>query len=335
MFRIKSAQFDGRSRASAAAGPRTGRFYPRGLLRGLAGVFPENVVPFRCTGVENGHVDVDFNHPLAGKPLELTAVVGRIGTKADERGGTSHDWIDQVLEGPGVQAPLNDRPTDFFSDQPFERDDPAPDPVFYSRPRHVQHLDDTAIDIVRQIYARFVEDGMRVLDLMSSWQSHLPDGLARGNLTGLGLNEAEMKTNPLLTDYVVHDLNADSRLPFASKSFDAVVCTVSIEYLTRPRQVFQEVGRVLTPGGRFVVTFSNRWFPPKAIRIWKELHDYERMGLVMAYFTGSDLFEGLQTYTFRGLPRPTDDRHYPRFRGSDPVYAVWGTRKPVPNQASS
>ena len=106
--------------------------------------------------------------------------------------------------------------------------------------------------------------------------------------------------------------------------FDGVMCTVSVEYLTRPMAVFSEVARVLRPGGRFVVTFSNRWFPPKAIRVWQELHEFERMGLVLEYFLQSGGFGGLNTLSNRGLPRPTDDKYYPQIRLSDPVYAVWG-----------
>jgi SAM-dependent methyltransferase len=102
------------------------------------------------------------------------------------------------------------------------------------------------------------------------------------------------------------------------------MCTVSVEYLTHPLAVFSEVARVLRPGGRFVVTVSNRWFPPKAIRVWKELHEFERMGLVMEYFLLSGAFRRLQTQSMRGLPRPADDKYAHQLMHSDPVYAVWG-----------
>ena len=125
---------------------------------------------------------------------------------------------------------------------------------------------------------------------------------------------------------IVQDLNLNSRLPLESNSFDAVVCTVSIEYLIDPLAVFAEVSRVLRPDGYFIVTFSNRWFPTKAIKIWQELHEFERMGMVLEYFLRSDGFKDLQTYSIRGLPRPHDDKYFPDLWYSDPIYAVWGQK---------
>ena len=167
---------------------------------------------------------------------------------------------------------------------------------------------------------------MAVLDLMSSWQSHLPEGLKFARLVGLGLNDSELQKNSRLNERVVQDLNQNPVLPFESASFDAVVCTVSVEYLTNPLAVFNEVARVLRPDGHFIVTFSNRWFPSKAINIWKDLHEFERMGLVLEYFLRSGGFKNLQTYSFRGLPRPHDDKYFPDLIHSDPVYAVWGQK---------
>jgi SAM-dependent methyltransferase len=190
----------------------------------------------------------------------------------------------------------------------------------------VQHIDETAIEMIKNTYGRFLTDGMDVLDLMSSWQSHLPDRLDLRRLAGLGLNGREMDKNTRLSERVVHDLNITPSLPFESESFDAVVCTVSVEYLIDPLAVFAEIARVLRKDGYFIVTFSNRWFPTKAIRIWKDLHEFERMGLVMEYFRRSGGFTSLQTYSFRGLPRPHDDKYFPDLVYSDPVYAVWGQK---------
>ena len=150
---------------------------------------------------------------------------------------------------------------------------------------------------------------MSVLDLMSSWQSHLPQKARLAECVGLGLNEKELRKNPQLLNYVVHDLNENPGLPFESGSFDVVVNTVSIEYLIHPRAVFSEIARVLKPDGTFAITFSNRWFPTKAIKIWKEIHEFERMGLVLEYFIRSGNFKNLQTYSIRGLPRPRADKY--------------------------
>jgi len=244
-----------------------------------------------------------------------------------ERGGTSIDWLETLATGPGMQARWQNKATDYFAENAFVRKDEQPDERFYDSPRFVQHIDDTAIEMVLNTYGRFLTGGMRVLDLMSSWQSHVPTNVPLESLTGLGLNMEELKRNKQLTDLTVQDLNFNKVLPYPNDTFDAVLNTVSIEYLTDPIAIFKEVARVLRQGGHFIVTFSNRWFPPKAIKIWEELHDFERMGLVSEYFMRSGGFTSLQTYSIRGLPRPHKDKYYPDLLYSDPVYAVWGQKK--------
>jgi SAM-dependent methyltransferase len=326
-FEIKDAQFNRRFVPNKEIKPRMGRFYPKGLLNGVAGVFPQNLQPFRCVGIENGVLKVDFNHPLARERIQVTAFVKGIRFKSVERGGICSDWMEIMADGPGMQSRWDGQPTDFLSENPFQREDDGTDLVFYKKPRFVQHIDDRAIEVVKDLYGRFVHDGMRVLDLMSSWTSHLPAELHLKQLSGLGLNAEELGKNKELSDWVVHDLNENPILPYEAESYDAVVCTVSIEYVVDPETVFKEIGRILRPGGTFIVTFSNRWFPEKAINIWKDLHEFERMGLVMEYFHKSNMFTDLETYSVRGLPRPTDDKYFPELMDSDPIYAVWGYRR--------
>jgi SAM-dependent methyltransferase len=237
-----------------------------------------------------------------------------------------------LTTGPGMQARWRERQTDYFSPEAFTRDDEKPDAQFFEKPRYVQHIDTTAIEMVKNTYGRFLNDNMQVLDLMSSWQSHVPANLSLKSLVGLGLNERELKKNSRLSETVVQDLNVNSRLPFESNSFDAVICTVSVEYLVNPLVIFEEVSRVLRSDGYFIATFSNRWFPTKAIKIWTELHEFERMGMVLEYFIRSGGFKNLQTYSLRGLPRPHDDKYYPDLRYSDPIYAVWGQKYKHKNQ---
>ena len=326
-LKIKSKQFN-ITRAKIPMGPPAlGRFYPRGILKDVAGVFKANVQPFRCVNLNNGHMTVDLNHPLAGRDIVLSGVVGKVDGKETERGGSSVDWMDVLTDGPGMQGRWNNQQTDFFSAKAFSRDDATPDSHFYREPRFVQHIDDTAIEVVRNTYGRFLKDGMDVLDLMSSWKSHLPDGLKLGRVAGLGLNDRELNKNNRLSETVVQDLNQNPRLPFDSESFDAVVCTVSVEYLNNPTAVFEEVARVLRSDGYFIVTVSNRWFPTKAIRIWNQLHEFERMGMITEYFMRSGRFKKLQTYSIRGLPRPHEDKYFPDLLYSDPVYAVWGQKR--------
>ena len=306
--------------------PRIGRFYPRGLLRDVPNVFRANVAPFRCVGAGEDRLRVDFNPPLAGRELKVSAEVSRIWEKFSDTGGNLTHWMEAAADGPGMQVRWDGTPTDFFSDRPFEREDERPDADFYAEPRFVRHIDAVAIDGISRVYEDWLPPGGRILDLMSSWVSHLPESLDPRGVAGLGLNEAELAANPALTERRVQDLNQEPRLPFETAGFDGAVCTVSVEYLTDPFAVFREVARVLRPGGVFVVAFSNRWFPPKAIRIWKEIHEFERMGLVMEYFLESGAFRDLATRSVRGLPRPEDDRHYPDLFLSDPVFAVRGVR---------
>lgn len=306
--------------------PRTGRFYPKGLLRDLPNIFSANMEPFRCVALENGHLRVALNHPLIARNLEVTATVGGIGSKKAERGGTMRDWLGMAAAGAGMQSRWNGNPTDFFSDGPFRREDESTDDRFYSQPRFVQHIDDAARFELRRLHGMALRGSQRVLDLMSSWESHISRESNSFRVTGLGMNREELAANPQLSDFRVHDLNHDPQLPLAGESFDAVICALSVEYLVHPSDVFAEVARVLKPGGVFAVSFSNRWFAPKAIRIWKELHEFERMGLVSEYFLRSGRYTDLRTYSMRGLPRPADDKYFPRNLLADPLYAVWATR---------
>jgi SAM-dependent methyltransferase len=143
---------------------------------------------------------------------------------------------------------------------------------------------------------------------------------------GLGLNRHELESNSALHEAVLKDLNRDPVLPFSDGMFDAVINTVSVDYLTRPFEVFSEVGRVLRPGGLFLVIFSNRMFPQKAVRIWKEASDPERAWIVEDYFRASGLFDRPHSAVSQGMPRPEGDRWSGRGIPSDPVHAVWAER---------
>jgi SAM-dependent methyltransferase len=172
---------------------------------------------------------------------------------------------------------------------PFARLDASDDASFYATERKVVHLEPGAIAALRAFYASILAPGAAVLDLMSSWRSHLPDGL--GVVMGLGMSAAEMADNPQLSSFVVHDLNREPRLPFNDASFDAVVCAVSVQYLIRPVEVFTNVRRVLRAGGPVVVSFSNRCFPTKAVAIWLANDADGHRRIVRAYLERSGFAE--------------------------------------------
>jgi len=309
--------------------PRFGRFYPRGLLKGVKNVFTSNMQPFRCIGVNASNLRANLNHPLAGKKLEIDITVRDIKEKRNEIGGQMTNWLEVLTDGPGMQARWQGQPTDFFTGEPFARPDEGSDLLFYEKPRLVAHVDEQALKHISAIYGKWLKPGMRVLDLMSSVRSHVPDSIELESLVGLGLNAEELNGNPQLTSHVVHDLNTTPEMPFDDCSFDAIICSVSVEYLIRPSEVFEDCARILKPGGVLIHTFSNRWFPPKVTRIWRELSEFERMGLVLEYYLHSGGYENLKTYSIRGWPRPMDDHYYPKVRISDPVYAVAGRVKTV------
>src|SRR5215207_2949600 len=173
----------------------------------------------------------------------------------------------------GAGRPPNDSP---YPSAYFQRYDPAEDGVFYEMPRKVVHIDDGAIEALGGVYAELLPATGTLLDLMSAWRTHLPDELAaRADLSvvGLGMNAEEMADNPQLSRSVVHDLNRDPTLPFPDEMFDGAMCAVSVQYLTRPLEVFREVARVLRPGAPFIVSFSNRCFPTKAVAVWHNTGD--------------------------------------------------------------
>jgi len=166
----------------------------------------------------------------------------------------------------------------------FDRQDENPDELFYAAPRFVVHIDAATIEALTQTYRELLPAGGAVLDLMSSWVSHLPEEVEFGRIVGLGMNEAELAGNPRLTDHAVHDLNRDPELPFEDASFDAIVNAVSIQYLTRPVDVIRSAARVLRPGGVHLVALSHRCFPTKAIRAWHVLPPPDRIETVRGYF---------------------------------------------------
>lgn len=171
-----------------------------------------------------------------------------------------------------------------FLPEHFERQDERDDAFYYTTPRLMTHIDDGAIAAARRLYAELLPSGGVVLDMMSSWKSHLPEDVPRARTVGLGMNEVELRENDQLDEYVVHDVNAEPRLPFADAAFDASVMTVSIQYLIRPIETFAELRRVLKPGAPFVVTYSHRIFPEKAVKIWLACNAEERARLIGAYF---------------------------------------------------
>ena len=196
----------------------------------------------------------------------------------------------------------------------FRRQDEAPDTEFYSEPRLVVHIDDATIEAIRVYLGDGLPSDGVVLDLMSAWRSHLPEGYA-GRVIGLGMNSVELKENPQLTASVVHDLNANPVMPLPGEGFDAAYVVVSVQYMTRPLEIFADVWRVLKPGATFHVIFSTRMFPTKAVAIWQAMPQPQKRGeLIGAYFGASGKWSQPEF-----LDRTAD-------LYADPVYVVRATK---------
>jgi SAM-dependent methyltransferase len=212
--------------------------------------------------------------------------------------------------------------------RPEERNklDPTRDTDFYALPRFVTHVDEGFIDRLTDLYRERLTPNTRILDLMSSWVSHLPDDVEFAHVEGHGMNEEELAKNSRLDHYFLQDLNANPKLPLENGDFDAVLITVSVQYLQYPEAIFAELCRILKPGGIVIVSFSNRMFYQKAIAAWRDNTDLGRLALVKSYFQSVPGFaepEAIaRTATIPGFLQMLG------IGGADPFYAVIGQKKP-------
>ncbi|NIP15182.1 MAG: methyltransferase domain-containing protein [Pseudomonadales bacterium] len=196
--------------------------------------------------------------------------------------------------------------------QLFARQDESPDSAFYREPRFVTHIDDATIDALTEFYRTFIPERAAVLDLMSSWVSHLPPECSYDRVAGLGMNEAELAANPSLDDHVVQDLNAAPELPYPDRAFDRITLAVSIQYLTHPVEVLSDALRTLKDGGEICIAMSHRLFPTKAILAFHRLSPADRVRLVSTYLE----LAGFKDIRF--IDRSPD--------GADPLWLVAGRR---------
>lgn len=312
--------------------PRLGRFYPLGLFSGLQGVFSSNSKPTRIIGIkeDTNVIMIDTNHPLSRYDIKLDFEIFQAMKKSGELGGECKDWINMAIDdGPGMQVPFEGINTDFALNEKetFDRQDNSEDKAFYHQPRLTSHIDDRChINLIQKYSQLIIKKGAKVLDLMSSYQSHIPEFYDL-EIIGLGMNIDELKANRQLKDFLLQDINENPKLPFNNESFDYVLCDLSIEYLIRPMEVLQEVHRILSKDGLLCISFSNRYFPQKVIKTWQELHDFEKLGYVIELLRQSDNFKELKTFTYRNFRRPNHDKYFGKSHISDPLYLVAAKKK--------
>jgi hypothetical protein len=195
----------------------------------------------------------------------------------------------------------------------FDREDPGDDAEFYAEARLETHVDDAAIAALTDFYRLALPPGGVVLDLMSSWISHLPGDVAYGEVIGHGMNAEELAANPRLDRWFIQDLNQDPVLPLAAASLDAAMICVGVQYLQQPVAVLSDLARTLRPGAPLAISFSNRCFPTKAVALWLNLGPRDHARLVDLYLRAAG-FADVQTHVLRDG------------RTSDPMTAVVGRR---------
>lgn len=197
--------------------------------------------------------------------------------------------------------------------------DETNDLEFYAYPRLVTHVDEGFIDRLTNLYREHLQPNTQILDLMSSWVSHLPEEIEFARVEGHGLNEEELAKNPRLDRYFVQNLNKNPQLPLADADFDAVLIAVSVQYLQYPEAIFTEINRVLKPDGIVIISFSNRMFYQKAIAAWRDGTEKSRVELVKSYFKS---VPGFTTPEVVMYSVPTSWWQILGMGSSDPFYAV-------------
>ncbi|MEE2662263.1 MAG: methyltransferase domain-containing protein [Pseudomonadota bacterium] len=195
----------------------------------------------------------------------------------------------------------------------FKRLDESPDEKFYSTPRLVHHIDDEARLALSEFYKSLLITDSIVLDLMSSWTSHLPVTPKPAKVVGHGMNKEELAANPILDNYFIQNLNKTAKLPLKSNTYDVCLLSVSVQYLTDPLSVFSEVSRILKPEGSIVISFSNRMFPTKAVAIWRALNSAGHGKLLVKYLENTTTFRAV---TFTDIS--------PNKYHTDPLFVVTG-----------
>ena len=181
-----------------------------------------------------------------------------------------------------------------LSKDAFRRIDESPDEGFYRIPRFVTHIDPIAIQAVTDLYSKYIPANADILDLMSSWVSHLPSNVSYGRIVGLGMNARELARNKQLSEWLVHDLNKQAQLPFKDNEFDACVICVSIDYLIHPVEVLMELGRVLKTNAPLIITYSNRYFESKVTSAWLSLSEDDRKYLIRTYLLKAACFDNIE-----------------------------------------
>ncbi|HEY1797215.1 MAG TPA: class I SAM-dependent methyltransferase [Stellaceae bacterium] len=190
---------------------------------------------------------------------------------------------------------------------------PGPDPSLEFCELSPEIIDDAAIAAITDLYREILPAGGAILDVLSSWISHLPPEIDYRRVVGIGADACALSENPFLDEWRVQDLNANPKLPFADGEFDGATICVAVQHLTRPGELIREIARVLRPGAPLVVTFSQRCEAARAVACWCLLDDAAQLCLVAQHFADNGNWSDI-----RCLDRTPAG-------GGSPLYAVIGT----------
>ena len=197
-----------------------------------------------------------------------------------------------------------------------QKPDETNDTEFYSTPKFVYHLDANFRNNLSAVYKEEIKNNSSVLDLMSSWDSYLPKDLKYKKVIGHGLNEEELKRNKAFDKFWIQNFNTSQAIPLDNKSIDYCLMVAAWQYLQYPEKITEEIARILTDEGKFIISFSNRAFWHKAPNIWTYSNEDERIDYVEKILTSNGFCKP------RVLRKFTQKNSLLPFLNSDPFYCV-------------
>ena len=165
--------------------------------------------------------------------------------------------------------------------------DISDDEIFYQQPRFVHHLSDSFRIRLTNLYSEYLLDHHVILDLMSSWVSHLPPNIRYKKVIGHGMNEAELSSNERLDRFFVQNLNKKQNMPIEDSSVDVGLIVAGWQYLQYPEKVSLELSRVIKSDSLLIISFTNRAFWTKAPNIWTYSSEEKRIEYVTSVLTSN------------------------------------------------
>jgi len=200
--------------------------------------------------------------------------------------------------------------------------DESNDEEFYSDPKFVYHLDANFRQYLSNIYKKEISDYSTVLDLMSSWDSYLPQEKKYKKVIGHGLNKQELEKNKIFDNYWIQNFNLNQKIPLENESVDYCLMVAAWQYLQYPENLTREIARILSNQGKFIISFSNRAFWHKAPNIWTSSTEEERIIYVRKVLISNGFNEPRIIKKFN-VPAPNIFNFFKK----DPFYCLIATRE--------